>query len=137
MRVVLDTNVLIAGLLSAAGPPGWIVEAVLAGDLELAFDAAIRQEYVEVMRRPEFHFPREVIDDILAALDRFGLVVPATPPWPMPLPERDDEPFLAVAGATRSILVTGNLRHFPARARGGVTVLSPREFIDQLALGRS
>jgi putative PIN family toxin of toxin-antitoxin system len=132
MRVVLDTNVLVAGLLSAAGPPGWIAEAVLAGELEPAFDSAIRQEYEEVLRRPEFQFPSARIDDILAALDQFGFVVAAPPPWPSALPDPDDEPFLAVAAASASVLVTGNLRHFPSRVRGDVTVLSPRELMDRL-----
>ena len=136
MRVVLDTNVLVAGLLSAAGPPGWIVEAVLAGDLEPALDGAIRQEYEEILRRPEFGFPPARIDDILAALDQFGFVVTAAAPWPIPLPDRDDEPFLAVARASACVLVTGNLRHFPLRSRGDVTVLSPREFVDRLKLNR-
>jgi putative PIN family toxin of toxin-antitoxin system len=132
MRVVLDTNVLVAGLLSAAGAPGWIVEAVLAGELEPAFDGAIRQEYEEVLRRPEFQFPAARIDDILAALDQFGFVAAAPPPWPTALPDRDDEPFLAVAAASASVLVTGNLRHFPLRVRGDGTVLSPRELVDRL-----
>jgi putative PIN family toxin of toxin-antitoxin system len=132
MRVVLDTNVLVAGLLSAAGPPGWIVEAVLAGELEPAFDGAIRQEYEEVLRRPEFQFPSARIDDILAALDQFGFVVAAPPPWTSALPDPDDEPFLSVAAASASVLVTGNLRHFPVRVRGDVTVLSPRELVDRL-----
>jgi putative PIN family toxin of toxin-antitoxin system len=136
MRIVLDTNVRIAGLLSAAGPLGWIIEAVLAGDLELAFDAAIRQEYEEVMRRPEFRLPQPPIDEILAALDQFSFVVTAAPAWPIPLPDRDDEPFLAVAQASASVLVTGNLRHFPVRARGGISVLSPRELVDRLRLRR-
>lgn len=134
MRVVLDTNVLVAGLLSASGPPGWIIEAVLAGDLEPAFDAAIRQEYEEVLRRREFQFPPVRIDDVLAAFDQFAFVVAAAAPWPIPLPDRDDEPFLTVARASASVLVTGNLRHFPLRVRGGVTVLSPREFVDRLKL---
>ena len=137
MRVVLDTNVLIAGLLSATGPPGWIVEAVFAGELELAFDAAIRQEYEEVMRRPEFRFPPARVDDLLAAVDQFGFVVAAAAPWPIALLDRDDEPFVAVARASASVLVTGNLRHFPIHARGGVTVLSPREFVDRLRAQRS
>ena len=47
MQIVLDTNVLVSGLLSAAGPPGRIVEAALAGHLELVFDEAIRREYEE------------------------------------------------------------------------------------------
>jgi putative PIN family toxin of toxin-antitoxin system len=132
MRVILDTNVLVAGLLSASGPPGWIVEAVLAGDLEPAFDGAIRQEYEEVLRRPEFGFSGARVDDILAALDQFGFVVTAAAPWPIALPDPDDAPFLSVAAASASVLVTGNLRHFPARVRGDIVVLSPREFLDRL-----
>ena len=86
MRVVLDTNVLVAGLLSAGGPPGWIVEAVLAGDFEPAFDGAIRQEYEEVLRRPEFRFSPASVDDIFAALDQFGFHVTVAAPWPIPRP---------------------------------------------------
>jgi putative PIN family toxin of toxin-antitoxin system len=130
MRVVLDTNVLVAGLLSAAGPPGWIVEAMLAGELEPVFDAAIRSEYEDVLRRPEFNFLPTQIDYLLAALDQFAFQVTAPAPWPVSLPDPDDEPFLATAAAARSILVTGNLRHFPPAKRRGVIVMTPREFVD-------
>ena len=136
MRVVLDTNVLVAGLLSAAGPAGWIVEAALAGELEPVFDMAIRQEYDEVLRRPEFKFPPTHVDDVLAALDQFAFHVAAPPPWPAALPDPDDEPFLAVAAATGSILVTGNLRHFPIASRQGVPVLTPRQFVDRIKAGK-
>jgi predicted nucleic acid-binding protein len=132
MRIVLDTSVLVAGLLSAAGPPAWIVEAVLAGELDLALNMAIRQEYEEVLRRPEFRFPMPQIQSLLSVVDRFGLWVAAVPPWPLRLPDLDDEPFLAVAAATGSVLVTGNLRHFPAASRRGVTVLTPRELVERL-----
>jgi len=132
MRVVLDTNVLVSGLLSASGPPAWIVEAVLAGELELALDTAIRQEYEDVLRRPEFRFSPEVVDDLLVAIDQFGFQVVAAPPCPVPLPDPDDEPFLAVARITNSTLVTGNLKHYPPRTRYGVTVQTPRELVDRL-----
>jgi putative PIN family toxin of toxin-antitoxin system len=132
VRVVLDTNVLVAGLLSAAGPPGWIVEAALAGEIELVFDAAMRQEYEEVLRRPELDLPRQRVDDLFAAIDEIGWEVTAVPPWPEPLPDPEDEPFLAVAAATGSVLVTGNLRHFPQRLRRGVDVRTPRQLFDQL-----
>jgi putative PIN family toxin of toxin-antitoxin system len=136
MRVVLDTNVLVAGLLSAVGPPGWIVEAELAGVLEPTLDGAIRQEYEEVLRRSEFGFPSARVDEILAAVDRFAFIVTAAGPWPIPLPDADDEPFLAVATASASVLVTGNLRHFPMRVRRGVAVLSPRDFVDRFKRDR-
>ena len=53
------------------------------------------------------------------------------------LPDRDDEPFLEVAVAANAEtpddavrLVTGNSKHFPEESRQGVTVVSPRFFID-------
>ena len=132
MRIVLDTNVLVAGLLSPSGPPAWIVEAVLAGELDLALDAAIRQEYEGVLRRPEFRFRPGYVENLLAAIDRFAFLATAVPPCPEPLPDPDDEPFLAVAAATGSVLVTGNLKHFPPRSRRGVLVETPRELVDRL-----
>lgn len=132
MTIVLDTNVLVAGLLSSAGPPAWIIEAVFVGRLELALDAAIRDEYDDVLRRPEFQFPKNRVDDLLDAIDRFAFWAAAVPPHPVPLPDPDDERFLAVAAATGSVLVTGNLRHFPTRCRGGVTVRTPREFFEEM-----
>ena len=105
---------------------------MLAGELEPAFDAAIRQEYEEVMRRPEFRFTPALIDDLLATLDQVGFVVAAAPPWPLALPDPDDEPFLAVAAASASVLVTGNLRHFPVRSRRGVVLFTPRELVEHL-----
>ena len=135
MRVVLDTNVLVAGVLSATGPPGWIVEAVLAGDLELVLDAAIREEYEEVLHRPELGLSPDRVGDLLVAIDRFGWEIAAAPRWPVVLPDPDDEPFIAVAAASEGILITGNLRHFPARIRHGVEVRSPRQFVDELRSG--
>jgi len=132
MRIVLDTNVLVSGLLSAAGPPGFIVEAVLTGDLELAIDMAIREEYEEVLKRPEFCFPEAQVETLLCVVDRVALWVAAAPPWPAPLPDPDDEPFLAVAAASGSALVTGNVRHFPVASRRGVVVLTPRELTERL-----
>jgi putative PIN family toxin of toxin-antitoxin system len=130
VRIVLDTNVLVAGLLSSTGPPAWIVEAVLAGQLELAIDSAIREEYSEVLRRPEFGFPQDRVQTLLSAIDQFAFWVTAAPPSPVRLPDIDDEPFLAVAAASESVLVTGNLRHFPVRCRGAVRVRTPRQFFE-------
>lgn len=132
MRVVLDTNVLVSGVLSAHGPPGWIVEAVLVGEHDLVFDAAIRDEYEDVLRRAELALPRHRVEELLAAIDRFGWEIAAAARWPAPLPDPDDEPFLAVAAAAESVLVTGNLRHFPVSIRRGVVVRTPRQLVEEL-----
>lgn len=119
MQVVLDTNVLVSGLLSAAGPPGRIVEAALAGHVQLVFDMAIRREYEDVLRRPELALPPARIDDLFATIDEFGRRVAAAPPWSTTLPDPSDGMFLAVAAATANILVTGNTRHSHKAAVAG------------------
>jgi putative PIN family toxin of toxin-antitoxin system len=128
-RIVLDTNVLVSGLLSELGAPGQILDLLLAGDLLLLHDPRILAEYREVVARPELGIAAGQAAEILAFLEQNGESISALP-WPHALPDPDDEPFLAVARAGHATgLVTGNLRHFPAALRGGVRVWSPRELI--------
>lgn len=131
MKVVVDTNVLVAGLLSVTGPPGWIVEAALEGRIEPVFDLTILQEYEEVLHRRELGFSAELIEGLLAAFDNFGFRITGAPPWSAELPDPDDAPFLAVAAVTGSVLVTGNVRHFPPSQRHGVVVMTPRQFVNR------
>lgn len=129
MRVVLDTNVLVAGLLSPYGPPGEIVRLVSSGEVTLCFDARILAEYSEVLARPRFEFDP---DDVAALLDyvEFSGEIVAPRPIATLLPDPDDGPFLEVASACGAdCLVTGNLAHFPPELRAGVRVVSPAAFV--------
>jgi predicted nucleic acid-binding protein len=132
MRAVVDTNVFVSGILSAAGPPARVVEMVLSGEVEPAFDAQIRAEYEEVLGRRELALNRRRLEAVLDVIDALGLEV-SVPPWPDRLPDPDDSPFLAVAAWVGCPLVTGNLRHFPVDSRAGVIVLTPRQLVDQMA----
>ena len=130
MRVVVDTNVLVSGLLSPFGPPGMIVSLTAAGRLSLCYDARILAEYTEVLHRPSFSFSREEVAALTAQIESVG-VLASPAPLARRLPDADDEPFLEVAiGARAKFLVTGNGDHFPPDRRCGVHVVSPRQFID-------
>ena len=130
MRVVVDTNVLVSGLLSPFGPPGVIVGLIAAGRLSLCYDARILAEYREVLHRPAFPFSHVEIATLTAQIEAGG-VLGAPVPLARRLPDTDDEPFLEVALATQArFLVTGNGDHFPPDSRCGIQVVSPREFID-------
>ena len=130
MRVVVDTNVLVSGLLSPFKPPG-IVGLIAAGRLRLCYDMRIIAEYDDVLRRPAFPFEAAEAAALLAQV-RAGGEVAAGEPLKIRLPHPDDEPFLEVAlSAQAEFLVTGNLRHFPHDRCHGVRVVSPREFMDR------
>lgn len=130
MRIVLDTNVLVSGLLSPFGPPGEIVRMVSAGAVTLCVDARVMAEYELVLLRAKFGFDP---DDVAALLDYidFRCEVVAASPLVKRLPDPDDEPFLEVALTCRAdCLVTGNIAHFPRDARVDALIVSPGEFMD-------
>ncbi len=130
MRIVLDTNVLVSGLLSPFGPPGEIVRMVSSGAIALCLDARILAEYEEVLARPRFGFDPDSVAALIDYIDFRGEIVAANP-LGFHLPDPDDEPFIEVAAACGADgLVTGNAAHFPPDLRADVTVLTPAEFVE-------
>ena len=129
MKIVLDTNVLVSGLLSPYGPPAEVVAMVVAGAVTLCVDARILVEYEQVLARPRFGFAQDAVDALIGFVESESVHVAAAP-WPGMLPDPDDAPFLEVALAgDAACLVTGNVVHFPASARDGVAVRTPAEFV--------
>lgn len=129
MNIVLDTNVLVSGLLSPFGPCAEILRMVSSAELTLSFDARIISEYKDVLIRPKFRFDRDKIDALMDHILHRGLMV-ASSPLPHSLPDMDDEPFLEVAlSAKAACIITGNRIHFPADLCCGVKVFSPADFL--------
>jgi uncharacterized protein len=132
MKAVLDTNVLVSGLISASGPPGRIVDLLRTGALVCVVDDRILAEYSDVLRRPELsrYFTGTDADHILEYLERCAerVVVDFSIDG---LPDPDDAPFLEAAVASGAFLVTGNLRHFPEQLRREATVEAPVHFLQR------
>jgi predicted nucleic acid-binding protein len=70
VRIVLDTNVLVSALLRQGGIPDQVAGLVLAGRCHLIVDSGIVAEYQAVLRRPEFGFPADEVDALLAFIER-------------------------------------------------------------------
>ncbi len=128
MIVVLDTNVLVSGLLKPFGSSAAVLRLILTGTVEIAHDYRILAEYRDVLARPVFGFGPSSIKALLAQLEEEG--VPVTPPpssltWPDP----SDAPFWETAlAAGAEFLITGNKKHFPA-VKIGPRIVSPPEFL--------
>ena len=130
MKIVLDTNVLVSGLLQSLGNPAQVVALALAGAVQICHDQRILAEYAEVLARPRFKFDRARVRDVLTQLEADGLPVDAADVRDLNLPDADDEPFLAVAlAAAADYLVTGNLADYPPAKCRGCAVISPAEFM--------
>ncbi|HKN19264.1 MAG TPA: putative toxin-antitoxin system toxin component, PIN family [Dissulfurispiraceae bacterium] len=127
---MIDTNVIVAGLLSPFGTCGEIVRMISSGELTLCLDARILSEYNEVLRRPKFKFEEAKVSALLVHISHSGRTA-APSPLTNSLPDADDEPFLEIAIAGQAAcLVTGNQNHFPSKLCRGIKVFSPGEFIN-------
>jgi putative PIN family toxin of toxin-antitoxin system len=131
LRVVLDTNVVISGLLSPYGAPSRVLSLAFARMFGLLVDDRILAEYQEVLARPKFSFDESHQRAVLNRLSWVSEHVVARP-LSVELPDPDDTVFLEVAieGAA-DVLVTGNSRHFPGEL--GVAVETPSQFLGRLA----
>jgi len=130
--IVLDTNVLVSGLLSAYGHPGRIIDFLLTGSVGIAYDDRIWEEYSDVLARPKFMFDPQRVNAVLNFLKlngRFTLAPPLNQVDMVVVPDVDDLPFAEVAVAAKvDALVTGNTRHFSFMETQPIPVLSPAKF---------
>ncbi len=114
MRVILDTNVLVAALISRHGPPDAIYRAWRAGRFELVTSIAQLDELRRISRYPKLkavlrpHLVGTMVNNLNRALVIEKL--PATPDG-MELGDPDDAFLLAMATASDAdYLITGDHR---------------------------
>jgi len=133
MIIVLDTNVIVSGILRPYSKAASILRLVATGAITLAYDLRIFSEYRDVLNRPKFTFAKEDIDAFLDQVEKEGVLV-SVMPLKFRLPDPEDESFLEVALAGKATaIVTGNKRHFPKKECEGTRILSPAEFLEAFA----
>jgi putative PIN family toxin of toxin-antitoxin system len=131
MLVVLDTNVVVSGLLNETGKPAKVLDLALEGRFQLAYDDRILGEYEDVLARPELHIHLARAQAIISYLELAGQFVSASPLSGEGFSDPDDLPFAEVfITANADALVTGNLRHFAPLAEKGSAVFSPSSFLE-------
>jgi putative PIN family toxin of toxin-antitoxin system len=133
MKIVLDTNVLVSGLLRMTTAPGMLLRLLLDGMVPFAVDARILQEYEEMVARPKLGIEMDRAAFVLGQIRALGQVV-VPRPLNLSLPDPDDIVFIEVALSGRAdAIVTGNKKHFPPLATKSLAILNAREALERIA----
>ncbi|MCY3818219.1 MAG: putative toxin-antitoxin system toxin component, PIN family [Gammaproteobacteria bacterium] len=133
MKLVLDTNVVVAGLRSPTGASAALIDRALDGAFELPLTVALALEYESVCGDPAQRIASglgsEEVEVIVSALCAVAEPVQPRFLWRPQLRDPADEMALEAAfNGNADALVTSNRRDFgDAPARFGIAVLTPQQ----------
>jgi len=133
LRVVLDTNVIISGLISPKGPPASILKALKAGQFVLVTSQAINEEILEVMDRPRLRDKYGLADhmfDIAFILWEQAEIIRDLPAVKASKDPKDNKFLSAALGGLAHYLVTGDIKDLLSLGEHkGVRIVSPDQFL--------
>ena len=137
MRFVLDTNLLVSGLI-AAGLPRRLVDGAKAGEFELCTSEVLLAELLDVLTRGKFAArlaqagltPAGIVGD----LRRMAVVVsPASVPRVVPADPDDDHVLAAALAGAADLIASGDKRDLlPLGSYRGIPIVTAREAVERL-----
>jgi putative PIN family toxin of toxin-antitoxin system len=135
MRIVLDTNVVVAALRSPSGASAALIRQVRAGKVQMLMSVPLALEYEAICKRAE-HILAAGISAQDANVFVTALVAMAEPVslfylWRPQLRDPDDEMVLeAAVNGQADAIVTFNLKDYiDVSQRFNVQVLTPQEIV--------
>jgi len=136
VRIVLDTNILIAALITKGTPPDGLYLAWLKGAFELVTSTAQLAEVAEVLARPRLqrYIDADEAAAIVENIDTRALILDAPPDVNLS-PDPKDNPILAAAIAGKAdLIVSGDKKHVLALGMvEGIPIVTARDALDRLS----
>ena len=138
MRLVLDTNVIVAGLRSPLGASADLLDRALGREFTLLLSVALVLEYESICKAPTQRIVAGLtaseVEVIMSALCAVAEPVRSRFLWRPQLRDPADEMVLEAAiNGSADALVTFNRRDFGAAAeRFGMKLLSPQQALQRI-----
>jgi len=132
-RVVLDTNVVIAGLISRGIPHLILTESLIENDIQLCVSDKLLEEYFDVLNRPKFtKYPDFVLNAALFLIEIERIAMRFEPKIKLNLiRDIDDNMILELADECNAdFIITGNSNDFTFSQYKDTQIVSPKEFWD-------
>lgn len=134
-RVVLDTNVLVAGLRSRRGASFQLLSLLGSSQFEVCVSVPLMFEYEDVLSREVLALPRTVVSDVLDYLCSVAHHQEIHFLWRPCLKDPKDDLVVEVAVASQSSsIITFNIKDFGPVVQFGIKAETPGEFLDRLGV---
>jgi len=133
MKVVIDTNVIISGLLWQ-GPPNKLLKLVKQGKLELCISPSLLGELSRVLNETKFSHRIVIlntsVEELIAGLLKLLRIFPDETIPPTILADPDDDKVLSCAKFTGAkYIITGDPHLLKLKNWSGISILTPQQFL--------
>ncbi len=128
LRVVLDTNVVVSGLLHQKGAPASILDAATSKQFRCYISESLLDEYREVLTRAYLELDRHRAARFIGDLREVAIFVVPRRKVAVARDPDDDRVLECALEARADFIATGNIRDFPVQFHG-IRVVTPRDFL--------
>ncbi|MBP3200154.1 MAG: putative toxin-antitoxin system toxin component, PIN family [Lachnospiraceae bacterium] len=128
MYVVIDTNVIVSAFLSSKQDVATVLvlEALYSGKIKMVYSDEIIAEYEDVLNRDKFKLDKDEIEKFIGFVVYKGIKKESKNTGVI-LTDAKDQPFYDLKNVLAdTILVTGNIKHFP----NDKLIMLPKDFIN-------
>ncbi len=134
-RIILDTNVLYAGLYSSKGASFRVLQAIEKERLKMVISTTLLFEYEDILKRNQtvLGFPDGEIEGLLDYICLKSEHQKIHFLWRPQLPDPKDDHILELAIASgTNLIVTHNAKDFKGIASFGVRPITPKELMKEI-----
>jgi len=134
-RIILDTNVLFAGLYSSKGASFRVLQAIEAGKLQTILSTTLLFEYEDILKRNQevLGLSNQEIEEILDYFCMQSEHQKIYFLWRPCLPDPRDDHLLELAIASETEwIVTHNTKDFKEVEKFGVKSITPKQLLEEL-----
>jgi len=134
-RIILDTNVLYAGIFSSKGASFKILEAIEEGKVQIVLSTTLLFEYEDILKRNQLilGLSNQEIEKILDFFCMQSEHQKIYFLWRPRLPDPKDDHLLelAIASGTK-LIVTHNTKDFKGLEEFGIRSITPKKLLEEI-----
>jgi putative PIN family toxin of toxin-antitoxin system len=136
MKVVLDTNILVAAARSQRGASYRLLRLIPDERFRICLSMPLYLEYLDVLTRPA-HRPEGVTQEQMVGMVRYLAAQAHLQEiyfhWRPFLPDSNDDMLLELASSAQATrIVTFNIKHFRGIDLFGIMAINPRDFLVEI-----
>lgn len=136
-KIVIDTNVLVSGLIQQGYPYLIVNNLFIEQKISLCISDELLAEYYEVLKRKKFSRYPDFLskaESLLAEIETKSLTY--TPTFKLDIiSDKDDNKLLELASESNAnFLITGNANDFTMKKYRRTTIVSPKDYWDSYKL---